>query len=288
MDWTISAGGHLVVLVAGMVSFVPPRLPTPRVESIPINIVSTSDTTQMTQGLKTASLQAKPRPFADRIGETKTVADPSAKIAKNEITASTDTPPPTPPKQQAKKKAEPKRDLIADALKKDDSAKKSEQKKAEAATPTPPKQPPQQQHKFDPRQVAELIDRRVPQRQEASNDAINDAVSAGTPKGVAAQLSQSEIDALRARLAQLWNPPAGAQDPQELVVQVRMRLKPDGTLAAPPMVLTSGNSPLFIAARESAMRAVFRGQPFDMLRPEHYEMWRDIEITFDPRDMIRG
>jgi colicin import membrane protein len=86
----------------------------------------------------------------------------------------------------------------------------------------------------------------------------------------------------------LWNPPAGAQNPQELVVQVRLQLRPDGTLAAPPRVLTSGNTPLFIAARESAMRAVFRGQPFDMLRPENHEAWKDIEITFDPRDMIRG
>jgi hypothetical protein len=25
-----------------------------------------------------------------------------------------------------------------------------------------------------------------------------------------------------------------------------------------------------------------------MLRPETYEEWKDIEITFDPRDMIRG
>jgi len=25
-----------------------------------------------------------------------------------------------------------------------------------------------------------------------------------------------------------------------------------------------------------------------MLRPETYEVWKDIEITFDPRDMIRG
>ena len=67
-----------------------------------------------------------------------------------------------------------------------------------------------------------------------------------------------------------------------------MRLKPDGTLAAPPTVTTSGQSPLFMAARDSAIRAVFRGQPFDMLRPETYELWKDIEITFDPRDMIRG
>ena len=39
---------------------------------------------------------------------------------------------------------------------------------------------------------------------------------------------------------------------------------------------------------DSAMRAVFRGQPFNMLRPENYELWKDIEVTFDPRDMIRG
>ena len=104
----------------------------------------------------------------------------------------------------------------------------------------------------------------------------------------AAQLSLSELDALRARLAQLWTVPAGAKDPQELVVLIRIKLKPDGRLAAPPIVLTSGKSPLFMAARDSAIRALFRGQPYDMLKPEHYEQWKDVEITFDPRDMIRG
>jgi colicin import membrane protein len=108
------------------------------------------------------------------------------------------------------------------------------------------------------------------------------------PRGNAAQLSLSELDALRARLTQLWNLPAGAKDPQELVVQGRIKLKPDATLAAPPTVLNNGKTALFLAARDSAIRAILRGQPFDMLRPEHYEQWKDIEITFDPRDMIRG
>jgi colicin import membrane protein len=54
------------------------------------------------------------------------------------------------------------------------------------------------------------------------------------------------------------------------------------------MVLSSGKSPFFVAARDSAIRALFRGQPYDMLKPEHYEQWRDIEITFDPRDMLGG
>ena len=61
-------------------------------------------------------------------------------------------------------------------------------------------------------------------------------------------------------------------------------------LAGPAaLVLTSGDSPLVPGARAKApARAFCRGQPFNMLRPEHYEQWKDIEITFDPRDMFRG
>ena len=36
------------------------------------------------------------------------------------------------------------------------------------------------------------------------------------------------------------------------------------------------------------MRAILTCQPFKMLRPANYELWKDIEITFDPRDMFRG
>jgi len=93
---------------------------------------------------------------------------------------------------------------------------------------------------------------------------------------------------LRARLAQLWNPPAGASNPEELVVRIRVHLSRDGRLIGGPQVITSGTSTLFMTARESAIRALFRGQPFNMLRPEHYDQWKDIEITFDPRDMMRG
>jgi outer membrane biosynthesis protein TonB len=294
-DWTISACCHLVVLGAALVSFAPSRLPATQVESIPVNIVTDTATSEMTKGMPTMPKLETPKQFVEKIDQPKAVDNPAAKIAPKEITASTDvTPPPAPPepkKEAEKKKAEPKRDLIAEALKKDD-AKKSEQKKADAKVPTPPKRPPmpqaQPQPKFDPRQVEALLDKRDPQRTHATGDTLSDAPALGTARGSARQLTQNELDALRARLAQLWNPPAGAQNPQELVVAIRMRLKPDGTLAAPPTVTTSGQSQLFMAARDSAIRAVFRGQPFDMLRPETYELWKDIEITFDPRDMIRG
>lgn len=289
-DWTISACCHALVLGVGLVSFASPRLPATPIESIAVNIVTDTDTSQMTRGSPTAPKQDAQKPFVERIGEQNTVDNPTTKIAPREVTATTDATPPTPPpepKQVVKKKAEPKRDVIADAIKKDD-AKKLEQKKVEAKIPTPPKRPPQAQPKFDPRQVAALLNKQTPQRKEATGSTISDAPSLGTMNGAANQLTQNELDALRARLAQLWSPPAGARNPQELVVAIRIRLKPDGTLAAPPQVTTSGQTPLFMAARDSAIRAVFRGQPFDMLRPETYEVWKDIEVTFDPRDMIRG
>ncbi|MPZ40163.1 MAG: cell envelope biogenesis protein TolA [Rhizobiales bacterium] len=294
-DWTISGGCHLVVLGAALVSFAPSRPPLPMVESIPVNIVTDTNTSQMTQGSPSAPKQETHKSLVEKIDQPNVIENPAAKVAPKEVTASTDaTPPPPPPepkKEVVKKKAEPKRDLIAEALKKED-AKKTEQKKADAKVPSPPKRPPmpqtRPQPKFDPRQVEALLDKRTPQRREATGGTLNDTASLGTPRGAARQLTQSELDALRARLAQLWSPPAGAQNPQELVVAIRIRLKRDGTLAAPPMVTTSGQSPLFMAARDSAIRAVFRGQPFDMLRPETYEEWKDIEVTFDPRDMIRG
>jgi hypothetical protein len=107
-------------------------------------------------------------------------------------------------------------------------------------------------------------------------------------QGPAAQLSagdprQAEFRALIARLSSLWKPPANVSNPE--VVVVRILLNPDGTLAAPPKVLTSGSSPAFIASRDSALRAINSGQPFTMLKPENYELWKDMEINFDPQQL---
>ncbi|MBX9772809.1 MAG: cell envelope biogenesis protein TolA [Xanthobacteraceae bacterium] len=297
-DWTISACCHVVVLGAALVSFSPARLPATQVESIPVNIVTDTTTSQVPRG-QTNAKEAK-NPFAEKIDTPSPVDNPNAKIAPKEVTASTDaTPPPSPPepKQEAAKKAEPQRDLIAEALKKDAAAKKAEQKaadakkKADAKVPTPPKRPPtpQEQSKFDPREMQALLDKRDPQRKMAKGDTISDAPPLGIekPRSTAAQLSQNELDALVARLAQLWNPPIGAKNPEEIVVTIRFRLKPDGTVDGYPMVLTSGRSALFMLSRERAANAIMQGQPFKMLRPENYEAWRDIEVTFDPKLMIR-
>jgi outer membrane biosynthesis protein TonB len=257
---------------------------------MPVDIISASDFSQVTAGTRTALNLETPKPFVEKISDPKPTEDPNAKVATRDVKAAAETPPAPAPKPPApaESKPEPKRDLIAEAIKKDD-AKKPEPKRAEPKVPTPPKKATTApQPMFDPRQLQALLDKRDPQRLAATGDAIHTGVSLGAPSTIGAQLSQSELDALRARLGQLWNPPAGASNPDELVVLVRIQLGPDGKLTAPPMVLTRGNSALYMAARDGAVRAIFRGQPFDMLKPEHYDQWKDIEITFDPRDMIRG
>jgi hypothetical protein len=186
-------------------------------------------------------------------------------------------PPPEPQPPQA--------DPIADKIKQQDEPK--QQVKVEQ--PLPPKKPPQrQQPKFDADKIAALLDKRDPVRHAAVGMEANAIPSLGTPSGMAAKLSQSEIDALRARLMALWSPPVGVKDPNELIVNITVKLRPDGRLAAPPFARVNGRTVAAMASRDSAVRAVLTGQPFDMLRPEHYESWKEIELTFDPKDMYRA
>jgi colicin import membrane protein len=290
--YTISAVGHAAVLLWSVWSLSATSLPVSSTEGLPVDLVTASDFSKIAAGSKDAPKAETPKPLVEKVAEAKPVEDPTAKVVEKKEVKAAREPPPAPETKPSesepeKKQAEAKPDPIADALAKDE-AKKPEPKKADVKPPTPPKKPAPPTPKFDPKQVAALLDKRDSTRLAAAGETLNSAPSLGLSNGAAAQLSLSELEALRARLAQLWTVPAGAKDPQELVVLVRIKLNRDGKLAAPPVVLSSGTSPLFMAARDSAIRALFRGQPYDMLKPEHYEQWKDVEITFDPRDMIRG
>ena len=117
---------------------------------------------------------------------------------------------------------------------------------------------------------------------------MNSSASLGTTRGTAATLSQSELDAMRARLANLWKVQPGVEHPEELFVTVRIRLNPDRRLAGPPQIVSTGNSPRYQAAAEAAVRAVLEGQPYTMLRDETYDQWKYMDIDFDPKQMFRS
>jgi outer membrane biosynthesis protein TonB len=291
--YAMSGVGHAAVLLWSIWSLSARPLPAVPSEALPVDIVSVSEFTQMTAGNKSAPKAEPQKPLVEKIAEAKPVDDPAAKVVeKKEVNAAREPPPALDAKpaesKPEQKKAEAKPDPAADAPAKQE-AKKPEPKRAEAKPPVPPKPAPTTP-KFDAKQVAALLDKRDSARLAAAGETLNPSATLGTSTGQSAQISLSELDALRQRLAQLWSPPAGAKDPQELVVVFRIKLNRDGRIAPGPwpQLVASGNTPLAIAARESAARALNRGQPYDMLKPEHYEQWKDIEITFDPREMFGG
>jgi outer membrane biosynthesis protein TonB len=299
---------HVLVLGYGLVSFSSRSLEAPPPESMPVDIISADQLSKITAGSKTGE-KDKPKPLAEKVADAKPVDDLVGKITEKppvETEAALPKPPvekpvekkPDPPKPVAESKPKdepkpiekkpdpPKVDPIAEALKHDDAKKPVPKAEAKAAPPQPPQKP--KERVFDATKMAALLDKRDPTRQAATGAELNSQASLGAAKGTAATLSQSELDAMRARLTQLWNVQAGTERPEELVVEVRIRLTKERRLAAAPEVVSRGTSPRYQAAAEAAVRAVLQGQPYNMLRDETYAQWQDIVVTFDPRQMFRG
>src|ERR1700688_802568 len=125
---TISCAGHAALLLWSVLTLVMRPYHVDSTEALPIDVISTTEFSQMTKGAKTAPPVEKPKPLAEKVAEATPVADPSAKLAKTEVKAATDVPPvpeSKPPEPKVKKPPQPQAqtDPIAEALKKDDDKK---------------------------------------------------------------------------------------------------------------------------------------------------------------------
>jgi colicin import membrane protein len=308
---TISSAGHAALLAWGLVSFAPQPFEPVLAESLPVDVISASDFTQITAGSKTAkTIEKAPKPVVDKIGERKDPKDLTPKVTnKPEIAAAAEKPPAPPevkppepkpePKPDAKKEPEPKVDAIAEALKKEEAKKKDEAKKQQEAKKqeeakkkeeAKKREEAKKQEKLDFSKIESklaLLDKREARREAATGETLNQTASLGLPTGRAAMLSQSEIDALRAQIQACWSPPVGVADAKDLTVLMRLQLNQDGSVAVDPQPLNRSGSPLFQIAAESARRAILRCQPYK-LPIAKYDVWKDVEVNFDPRDMFRG
>jgi hypothetical protein len=87
----------------------------------------------------------------------------------------------------------------------------------------------------------------------------------------------------------IWRPPPSTQDhPDQYLMTVHIRLGRDHRLIGRPEIQGGGAGPLFDATRESIMRALSQGQPYDMLSLTTYEVWKDMDIDFNPKDAFGG
>jgi hypothetical protein len=78
--------------------------------------------------------------------------------------------------------------------------------------------------------------------------------------------------------------PATLNPGDDVRVKLRVQLKPDGKLAAPPLLIeasASAKGPLLMQSATSALQAC---QPYGMLPRDRYGEWKVLDLDFTPRD----
>ena len=103
-----------------------------------------------------------------------------------------------------------------------------------------------------------------------------------------ANLSISEIDALRRQIVGCWSLP-GIDGIEGMVVRLRIQVRPDRMVYGVTIEDQArlSRDPKFRAVAESARRAV-EGCGQLNLPPGKYALWRDIVMNFYPEDAISG
>jgi hypothetical protein len=154
-----------------------------------------------------------------------------------------------------------------------------------AAPPNPGPPPPAQLDApasiFDPAAIPKLLDM-TPTALAAAPAPGFDALA-----DVAAALSRQEVTAFKAHLKKCLKLPEGVDAARELKVVMRVFLRPDGALAADPMLVAAPaarEGPAMVKAATQAFKAC---QPY-ALPAEKYNDWKVLDISLSPRDMAGG
>ena len=271
----ISAALHAAILLFALVAFSSAKVDrTPL--AIPIDLAAPpSDITKLKAGSADAkddaALAGKPKePKPEAVKEaTPKPPDETATLAD----AKPDKPKDDKPKPDAKT-----------------ATKKAEPEKTADAKPKPAKPAPKKRD-FNADRIAALLNK-IPDATDEAKPVVPDDRAPpkkvkGQSNGTEMTMSVNEIDALRARMAQCWSPPPGGLGADQIVIKLRLKLNEDGTLVGYPTVANSGSSPFFQAAADSAVRAVYQCQPYE-LPSEKYALGRDMILNFDPSDMYRS
>ena len=225
--------------------------------------------------------KAEPKPEPKAIEAVKTVKAPAP-------------PPPEPKKfpEKPKEKPKPPRKVVA-----------AEPAKTFRTLPRPRAKPKRRRPKFSTDRIAALLDkdqekkprpkREQPKRRETAKvrKSFKDISIPPAPVRVrSVPMTMSEIDAIRYQIELCWIIPAGARDAENLVVRIKVFLNSDGSLSKAPEIVggNDASDPFYRTAAESARRAIFKCSPLKNLPVAKYAHWREITLTFNPRDMLGG
>ncbi len=143
---------------------------------------------------------------------------------------------------------------------------------------------------FDPNNIAALIDKSKEESAEVLK--TNDDITQDQEKNVEnAGLTLSEEDALKAQIFGCWSIPLGLPYNENLLVRIKLKLKPDGTVSKTEILdharMNKPGQGFYKVLAESALRAVKLCQPL-RVPTTGYERWKELQLNFDAREMLEG
>jgi hypothetical protein len=95
------------------------------------------------------------------------------------------------------------------------------------------------------------------------------------------------VRAIQEQLRSCWRIDPGARGAEDIVVEIRVLLRPDGSVNKAEVldVVRMVQDSYFRSAAENAKRAISRCSPF-RLPVAKYEVWKQMTLRFDPRRMF--
>jgi len=143
---------------------------------------------------------------------------------------------------------------------------------------------------FDPNQIAALIDKSKEEIAETV-DKPNKLTQSSDKNSFVNSLSLSEEDALKAQIFGCWSLPLGLPYQENLLVRIKLKLKPDGTVLKSEILdharMNKPGQSFYKVLAESALRAIRICQPL-RVPPTGYEKWKDLQLNFDANEMLKG
>ncbi|WP_343562210.1 hypothetical protein [Kiloniella sp. b19] len=93
---------------------------------------------------------------------------------------------------------------------------------------------------------------------------------------------------VRQSVEQRWKLEPGAKDARDFIVRMTIHLTRTGQVAQVDIQdgARFNRDAFFRAAAERARAAVFAAAPFAQLKPEYYDDWKTINLTFDPSNLF--
>ena len=143
---------------------------------------------------------------------------------------------------------------------------------------------------FDPNQIAALIDKS--KKESAETLKKNQKLTQSNVKtSFVSGLTLSEEDALKAQIFGCWSLPLGLPYQENLLVRIKLRLQPDGTILKSEILdharMNKPGQGFYRVLAESALRAVRICQPL-RVPPAGYDRWKDLQLNFNANEMLKG